>query len=256
MPEDKNQSELDKFFEGVKSDSPQLNLEEKVPEKEPEKKEEVEEEKPNRQQRRATENASIRKQLEESRIAQARAEARAEALSERKLGDGTVDDRLLRLYGDNENGRLAAKLHAEMLEDVRKQAEDNAYKRYQDEQIAAKQEEEKESSFIQENLNALEDSYGIDLTSNSPAGRKARTDFLAMVEKLSPKDKEGNIIEYADFDSAFEMFQNSKKKDNSQRKELADRSMTRSSGEPNQAQSEKTAWDKGREQLRAMGLNV
>ena len=58
-----------------------------------------------------------------------------------------------------------------------------------------------------------------------------RNDFIDFVQKISSKDREGNIVEYPDFTEAFDTFQelNKKQSSNSRAKELASRGTSRSS---------------------------
>jgi hypothetical protein len=179
---------------------------------------------PNRRERRES------KQLQWEREQRIAAEARAKAFEEARsvAQEGNVDERLIRLYGaDNLE---AAKLHQQLLNDARTTAEDNAYKRIQAEQAAEKQKEREFESFIDDELGNIEEDYNVDVTSDSPAARKARREFLELVQKISPKDSEGNITAYADFNSVWEMYQANKTQttppaDNTRAKEVAARSM-------------------------------
>lgn len=260
MPPDQN--ELEKFLGNLTPgsqpvDQPVTEPAEKQPEAEPAKvegEEEGTEGEPhkNRRHRRWEDRLG---QRERELIAR---EARLSAIEE--LGGAPsstdVDPRLLRLYGDNEQGRLAAALTAEVLSDATRQAEDRAYARFEREQEAAVAEERDSEAFIDDQLEALEDDNNIDLTSNAPAARKVRRDFLELVEKLSPKDDEGNITEYADFGSTFDLYrqQSAAAPSAARNKELAGRGMQKpTSSEGAQAQSER---DTTRDWLRSQGINV
>ncbi len=81
----------------------------------------------------------------------------------------------------------------------------------------------------------LEEAYDVDLTSNSPTGKKNRAQFLDLVERFSPKDSSGNISEYADFEQVFDVFQKSQTSDNTRQKDLASRGMVRSGSSSSKA---------------------
>lgn len=160
----------------------------------------------------------------EARIA---AEARAKALAEigPRAQEENIDERLLRMYGPEHIE--AAKLHMELLRDFEARAKQEAIKEFEDKQAARAAEVQKFEATISGELEALEDEYDVDLTSDSPAARKARNEFLGLVQKLSPKDETGAITAYADFAETWELYQlKQKPAQTSQRaKEVAARSM-------------------------------
>lgn len=86
-------------------------------------------------------------------------------------------------------------------------------------------EEELENAF-----DNIEESFDVDITSNNPIARKTRQEFVSFVEKIAPKDRNGDIVDYPDMIQAFETFNTIRKSTAapSRAKELASRSMTRS----------------------------
>lgn len=96
------------------------------------------------------------------------------------------------------------------------------------EELNADREAERELS---DALDSIEETYSVDITSNNTLARKNRTEFIAYVEKIAPKNRNGDVVAYPDMISAWEEF-SEKKKANVQpnrAKELANRGMTRSS---------------------------
>lgn len=82
----------------------------------------------------------------------------------------------------------------------------------------------------------IEESFGVDISSNSAIAKKTRQEFVSFVEKIAPK-RNGEIIDYPDMISAWETFSDLKKStaQPSRAKELAARSMrtsTETSAEP------------------------
>jgi hypothetical protein len=86
--------------------------------------------------------------------------------------------------------------------------------------VKAQQEEDKTVDDIEERI---EDDYGIDMSNSTD-----RSNYFALMERMSPKDKDGNVKEYADPDAVAETFLRLKERASSRRQELSNRSMTRS----------------------------
>lgn len=84
-------------------------------------------------------------------------------------------------------------------------------------------EQELESAF-----ESIEENFNVDLTSSG--SRKTRQEFVAFVEKIAPKDRNGDVIDFPDMNSAWETFSEMKKSTPNRAKELASRSMARSTG--------------------------
>ncbi len=207
--------EFDKFVEEVKGNAPKsveeaLGVEPVVlPEKEEESTDKELEPRKNRHHRR------LEKQLEEERIARARSDARAEALLEMNVGKTSdeVDPLLIQLYGSEERGREAALIHQKLIDAAVARSEGKALEKFQAIQSEREQEVKQFESYLDTEFEALEDTYGVDLTSNAPAARKARNEMLEMLEDASPKDEEGNITNYASMDFVYKTYQATRKKD-------------------------------------------
>lgn len=218
--------EEDKFLEELKGQEPVI--EPTIPEKE-EVKDHKEPETPleNRQVRR------LKQQLQEEREMGIALNERVKVLSEvSKVSKETeVDPRLVRAFGTSEEGKEVARLFTAVLDEKTAEAREQARKEFESKQSEARQEQKKYESVIDSELESLEDEYKVDLTSDSPKARKTRREFLELVQSLSPKDDEGTITDYADFGTAFKLYQKtqeSKPEAVSRAKELSDRSMTRS----------------------------
>ncbi len=93
-------------------------------------------------------------------------------------------------------------------------------------------------------FDTIEDTYKVDITSNTSTARKTRQEFVSFVEKIAPKDRHGDVIDYPDMQSAWETFSEMKKSTQqpSRAKELASRSMTHSVESGTQPQS-RANWD-------------
>lgn len=88
----------------------------------------------------------------------------------------------------------------------------------------------------------IEDTFDVDLTSQRAT--KTRQEFITFVEKIAPKDRQGNIVDYPDMTSAWETFSEMKRATQvpSRAKELAARSISRSTETATQ-QPKRVTWD-------------
>lgn len=88
------------------------------------------------------------------------------------------------------------------------------------------QEEAQAEEELDNGFEAIEETFGVDLY--SPANKKIKNDFLDFVVRLAPKDRNGDVTEYPDFQETFKLFRGTQK-NNNRAKELSSRSMDRSS---------------------------
>jgi hypothetical protein len=244
-------NEVDKFFAGLPStdkrvadvfgDTPiveEKKDEENDPEKgatdpedgDPENGEPV---RKNRQHRRAESKKWEDRLSEKERDIIAR-EARIEERERARLAaletDPNVDPLLVQMYGDNTD---AIRLHQQLIAKSTKDAEDRAFQRFQESAAEEKRQRQKFESEVLEGLESIEDVYDVELTSDSPRAKKTRSEFLGLIEKLSPKNADGDIIAYVDFDSAWNIYSSTRAKDTqktettTRAKEIAAQTMTK-----------------------------
>lgn len=178
-------------------------------------------------------------QLREEAIA---ATARAEAIAESsQFRAGTEETEYLkrveRIYGnDTPEKAEATNLLKEALEGVKQAAKDEALQEFQKERgsesLAVRQEEQNLDNMMEE----IEDDYNADFSDPN-----TRQGFLTLLEKVSPKDRDGNIIEFADPATTWELFESRRDRASSRAKELSSRSMTRSGqSQPSRLQDDAT----------------
>lgn len=176
----------------------------------------------------------LEKQLQDEREARIAAEARAAGKSEAERFTQSVatdvPDKWLRLYGDTPESRQAWVVQKELFDGVKSEAKAEAIREIEERQDKARKQEKEFESFIDTELEEIEDEFYVDVTSDTPAARKARREFLELVEKLSPKDEHGTITGYADFGEVWKQYSSSKTtKDTTvdRQKEIAARGMER-----------------------------
>jgi hypothetical protein len=133
-----------------------------------------------------------------------------------------------RIYGtDSPEAVAATELLKQALLGVKEEAKREALETIQQERLKEREEVAKEEESLNAILEDLEDEYGADLT--SAKGEATRKSFFKLLEKMSPKDSEGNVIAYADHRAVWEEYQTrASKKPDTRAKDLAARSMTQS----------------------------
>jgi len=191
--------------------------------------EEIEEQRKNRRERR------LEKQLQAERENAIALAERVKVLSEvgkfkEEVGDDYIKE-VRAIFGDEKpENKAASDILEKTLRKIREDAVKEAEDRFSSRQVSeskAVQDEEKNLDAIMEDV---EDEYGIDMSNEA-----VRRGFLNALEKASPKDKDGDIIEFADPDYVAEKFVE-RRKSNVRGKEIASRSMT-PSGQSNSSGS-------------------
>lgn len=165
-----------------------------------------------------------------------------ESLSEAKrfqkeVGDDVNDDGLkawLKIYGDKPEHREAYEvLTKNVLGPVSQRAEKLAeeLEELKNRDVVANQQVKEYEGFIDQQFERLEDEYDVDITSNE--SEKFRNALIDEIKRISPKDEEGNIIQYGDFNAAMEnVLEKSKTVDtgSQKRNDIASKSMANSGG--------------------------
>lgn len=100
-------------------------------------------------------------------------------------------------------------------------------------EIYAEREEEQQAEIQAQNevsnaLDDIEDTFNIDLTSDSSSAKKIRNDFIDFVKRVAPKDNTGEIVSYPDWRETFALFKERYQKpvSNDRAKDIANRSIS------------------------------
>lgn len=179
----------------------------------------------NRRERRLAEKYQAER---EANIAMA---ARLEAITEiqTERGSETADylKAVERLYGtDSPEAREATEILKNTLLGLKEEARREAIEAIREErQIETRAVAEAEQT-LDRMIEELEDEFGVDIEGS----KQHLTGFLNLLERMSPKDREGNIIQYADHYAVWEEYQDrlSRAAAANPAKGLAARSMTHS----------------------------
>lgn len=177
----------------------------------------------NRRERRLL--RKLQAERESSIYLSGRLEARSEA--ERALTTEESDylKGIERIYGtDSPESQLATDLLKKAITGMGKDAEERAYQRMVAERQQELAEEQEAQAELDGFLEDIEDTYDVSLSDAQQRG------FFQLLQKMSPKDRQGNVIDYADPHAVWEIFQErmQKKPTQNRAKTLASRSMTQS----------------------------
>ncbi len=159
--------------------------------------------------------------------------AKLEVISESKKFRDSTDaseytKAIEKIYGTNSpEAAEATNLLATALKGVEERATNRALElfeeRQRESQAAVRQEEEALDTMIDE----ISDAHNVNFTDAMEKG------FFRLLERMSPKDGDGNVIAYADPEAVYEVFSANLAKPNTRARDIATRSMTQggSSGE-------------------------
>lgn len=156
----------------------------------------------------------LEEQLQRERESNIALAERIKVLAEVKRGEpataGEMPPEWVALYGNSPESQNAWAMQERIFKQYAERAKTEALQEFETKQSAVVKQQKEFESFIDNELEALEDEYDVDLTSDAPAARKARRELLEMVQQLSPKDESGTIVGYADFGSTFELYRKTK----------------------------------------------
>ena len=230
--------ELKQFLEGIQDDNqgnenPFASIEGEQPEVEPNEPQieapDQDEIKPhNRRERRLLER------LQAEREASIQMAARLEALSEVKKATEQLPDKIAaieRIYGvDTPETREATAILRDALLEIKEQAKREVLEEYEARSTREQEAVAEAENILDSMLDDLEDEFNVDLT--SPEAEQERINFYRMLERMSPKDSQGDIVNYADHYAVFEAYQARKTAlgTTNPAKELAARGMTDGNG--------------------------
>ena len=132
------------------------------------------------------------------------------------------------IYGtDTPEAKLATDLLKQTLSDVERRATERAIEAMQEQQEQATKAVADQEQVLDSMIDDLEDETGQTIDKQTQSG------FFALLEKLSPKDADGNVVAYADHFAVWEEYQSRKAApQNNRAKDLASRSMVRTGATP------------------------
>lgn len=215
-------NEQEEFLKDLNPDNkPDVLTENLTPEAEQaDETEESNEDKFNRRERRL--QSKLTAERESSIALAARLEALTEAQKFSRENTPEVDETIARIYGTNtpEAAEATALLQKAML-NVENRATDRALEKFREERQQEEDSVAKEEKSLDAMVEEIEDSTGKDMDGQTKQG------FFQLLEKLSPKDSDGNITAYADHNAVWDELQARKAPVASRAKDIASRSMAK-----------------------------
>jgi hypothetical protein len=164
----------------------------------------------------------MQKQWQDEREARIRLEEQVKALAENRKIE--VDPDIKKLLTEVNNPEEATRIFEGLIQKAQQRAEESALSRLQENQAKGDQEVDALADTIEENIESIEDRYGVDLTDDS----KTRNAFLDFVDSIAPP----NSDELPNMDAAWKYFQATRKPSTSnveRKQQIASRGMVRSS---------------------------
>lgn len=145
--------------------------------------------------------------------------------------DTRMDEVLNRIIGNDTPEKIqGVKDMKELLEGLTGRAKAEAIAELESRQNQELEDDREAEQELENAFDNIEESYDVDITSNNPLAKKLRTEFVSYIERIAPKDRNGDIKDYPDMNAAWEDFSERKKLTApvNRAKELASRSMQRS----------------------------
>lgn len=154
-----------------------------------------------------------------------------------------ADEILTRIIGNDTPEKIRAiKDFKGYLGSLEEKGAQRALQQLQYEQQREVEQDRQAEDELSDGFDNIEQTFNVDLSSNAPIARKMRNEFIDFITRVSPKDEDGQVQSFPDLEETFTLFQELNKKTQvpSRAKELASRSMARSS----EASSAPVAGDK------------
>lgn len=233
-------SEIEKFFKDTEQkdekDIFDIPLDTKVDEKKIDENPELAEESVKDRRHKRLE-AKLQLERESNIALSARLQAIAEAKESQEVPAEYLKS-VERIYGTDSPEALAAtELLKNALRGVKEEATNEALTKFRAEQKASSEAINKETKELDSMLDELEDDYNVDLTSDK--AEPLRKAFFKTLERLSPKDAEGNVTHYADHRAVWEEMQTKiNKRTETRAKDLSSRSMVNSNATDSKVQDD------------------
>lgn len=156
-----------------------------------------------------------------------------------------IDEVLTRIIGNDTPEKVSAIKDFKKILIAREEAgAEKALRELDNRQQAEIQAEQEAEQELEAGFESIEDTFNVDITSNTPQARKTRKEFIEFIEKIAPKDENGEIRDYPDFEETFKLFQEKNKpQPNYRARDIASRGMTRTSDASNMPVERDYSWN-------------
>lgn len=148
----------------------------------------------------------------------------------RDVDEINLPDSFIQLIGnDTEEKRKVLKDMSAYLSSLPEKAKEEFLKEQKQAERARIDADEKAQEELDNYFEEIEETYGVDLSSNTTSAKQTKAQFIEYVRKIAPKDANGEVSAFPDMLGAFEDFQEKNKRPTATRaKELANRGLARS----------------------------
>lgn len=150
---------------------------------------------------------------------------------EKPLVDTEKEELLVQVFGNDTAEKVAiGKRFGAYLDSLKGSAKAEAIAELESRQQQEVQADREAEEELERGFENIEETFDVDITSNNVLAKKNRQEFVTFIEKIAPKDRNGDIVDYPDLVSAWETFSDLKKSNPTpnRAKELASRGMARS----------------------------
>ena len=171
--------------------------------------------------------------------------AELEPVAKEEPSTGDIDEVLARIIGNDTPEKISAiKDFKRVLLEREDRGAEKAIEVMQAEREQEAQEEAEADEELMEGFDNIEDSFGVDITSDRPTARKLRGEFINFIRKVAPKNDEGEVVEFPDLEQTFDAFQSTRPiaASTSRAKELASRGGERGSNAETAPVQEDKSW--------------
>lgn len=144
-----------------------------------------------------------------------------------------LSDVLIRIIGNDTPEKIAAvKDFKKVLTSLEEKGAQRALEQLERQAAEERSRDRKAIEELNNGFEAIEENFGVDLSSNTPTARKTRNEFVDFIKRVSPKNEDGQVTSFPDLEETFTLFQEmrtNKPQPTSRAKELSSRSLARSS---------------------------
>lgn len=187
----------------------------------------------------------IQKQIEKG-LEEKRGSATEDFKKEVGQNADEIDEVLIQMIGNDTPEKLMViKNFKRVLLDREDKGAEKALKFFQNQQEEQQRLYKETEDEFDQGFDSIEDTYNVDISSNTPAAKKMRRDFIDFIGKVAPKNNDGEMLSLPDMVQTFSIFQEVNKKTSpttSKAKEISSRSIARSGDSTNVAATGGRSW--------------
>ena len=186
----------------------------------------------------------------EKQVAKATANIKPEPVYQTREEEINLPSSFVRLVGnDTEEKKQVLKDLSSYFGTLKGEARSEFMEEMRQQEVQAQEADNAALEELNQSFEDIEETFGVDLSSNTTAAQRTRAGFVEYLKKVSPKNADGEVKEFADIPNAWEEYQSRvTRSQNTRAKTLAARSMGGSQNVSDTPQQVDRSW-KGVEKL-------